>query len=262
MPFTCPQNYGLFLGVFQRTLTLILLQVIRSLGTTPISGKTLSEWKGHSRSSSRNWKFHSRNTKLGAKKSTQTFFVQSFLSTLRVMGRPRRKSWTSAAKSAFSCGPAGGEKLFDPAASGRKGQECPREIRTKKFMFMLFFLSWEIPFSEWPLTTWSIRNPQFSEQLSERFPELQRTHPKDFHLPLHSRSVFSRIGWSPRTTAKASRYEWEPYRDTNWWRIYYFSWGRKRWKAIGEKLTVDFWCRFFTVYAQFFTVYARVFHGL
>ena len=45
----------------------------RSLGTTPISGKTLSEWKGHSRSSrrvpgysrstSRNWKFHSRNTK-------------------------------------------------------------------------------------------------------------------------------------------------------------------------------------------------------
>ena len=45
----------------------------RSLGTTPISGKTLSEWKGHSRSSrrvpghsrsnSRNSKFHSRNTK-------------------------------------------------------------------------------------------------------------------------------------------------------------------------------------------------------
>ena len=32
------------------------------------------------------------------------------------------------------------EKLFDPWASGRKGQECPREIRTKKFMFMSFFL--------------------------------------------------------------------------------------------------------------------------
>ena len=30
--------------------------------------------------------------------------------------------------------------FFDPWASGRKGQECPREIRTKKFMFMLFFL--------------------------------------------------------------------------------------------------------------------------
>ena len=38
-------------------------------------------------------------------------------------GRPRRKSWTSAPESAFSCGPGGGEKLFDPWASGRKGQE-------------------------------------------------------------------------------------------------------------------------------------------
>ena len=48
-------------------------QILRSLGTTPISGKTLSERKGHSRSSrrvpgysrssSRNSKFHSRNTK-------------------------------------------------------------------------------------------------------------------------------------------------------------------------------------------------------
>ena len=40
----------------------------------------------------------------------------------------------------FSCGPAEGEKLFDPWASKRKGRECPHEIRTKKFMFMLFFL--------------------------------------------------------------------------------------------------------------------------
>ena len=40
----------------------------------------------------------------------------------------------------FSCGPGGGEKRFDPWAFGHKGQECPREIRTKKFMFMLFFL--------------------------------------------------------------------------------------------------------------------------
>ena len=28
-------------------------------------------------------------------------------------------------------------------------------------------------------------------------PELPRTHPKDLHLPLHSRSVFSRIGVLP-----------------------------------------------------------------
>ena len=62
---------------------------------------------------------------LGAKKSTQ---------------RPRRKSWTPAPKSAFPCGPGGGEKLLDPWASGRKGQECLREIRINKFVFMLFFL--------------------------------------------------------------------------------------------------------------------------
>ena len=36
--------------------------------------------------------------------------------------------------------------------------------------------------------------PQFSEQLPERFPELMGTHMKDFHLPLHSRSVILRIG--------------------------------------------------------------------
>ena len=52
---------------------ILTASMFRSLGTTPISGKTLSERKGHSRSSgrvpgysrssSRNWKFHSRNTK-------------------------------------------------------------------------------------------------------------------------------------------------------------------------------------------------------
>ena len=26
----------------------------------------------------------------------------------------------------------------------------------------------------------------------------------------------------PNTSAKVSRYKWEPYRDTNWWCIYYF----------------------------------------
>ena len=54
-------------------------------------------------------------------------------------GRTPQKPW----KGAFSCGPADGEKLFDPWSSGRKGQECPREIRTKMFMcmFMLFLFS-------------------------------------------------------------------------------------------------------------------------
>ena len=73
---------------------------------------------------------------------TQTqhkLFCTRFFDNPSCHGRPRRKSWTSAPKSVFSCGPGGGEKLFDPRASGREGQECPREIQTKKFMFMLFF---------------------------------------------------------------------------------------------------------------------------
>ena len=72
-------------------------------------------------------------------KINANFFVQSFSTTLRVMdvraenrGRPHQKVRFPAA--------GGGEKLFDPWAFGRKGQECPREIRAKKFMFMLFFL--------------------------------------------------------------------------------------------------------------------------
>ena len=42
-------------------------------------------------------------------------------------------------KSAFFCGPSDEEKLFDPGASKRKGQECLRELRTEKFVFMLCF---------------------------------------------------------------------------------------------------------------------------
>ena len=83
------------------------------------------------------------------RKINANFFCTKFFDNPSGHGRPRRKSWTSAPKSAFSCGPGGGEKHFDPWASGRKGQECPREIRTKKFMFMLFFVPWVflLPFS-------------------------------------------------------------------------------------------------------------------
>ena len=64
------------------------------------------------------------------------------------------------------------------------------------------FSEYDIPFSEWPLTTWSTRNPQFSEQLSERFPELPRTHPKDFICPCILGAFFQELGWSPRTRGK------------------------------------------------------------
>ena len=49
-------------------------------------------------------------------------------------GRPHQKV-------RFFCGPGDGEKLLDQGTSRRKVQECPREIRTVKFMFMLFFPS-------------------------------------------------------------------------------------------------------------------------
>ena len=111
-------------------------QEIRSLGTTPISGKTLSEWKGHSRSSQ------------------------------RVPGYSR---------------------------SGISEQLSEFEIP---------FSEYEIPFSEWHPTTWAIQKPEFSEQLPERFPELMGTRMKDFHLPWHSRSVFSRIGVVPARQKK------------------------------------------------------------
>ena len=68
----------------------------------------------------------------------QTFFLYKVFENPSEHGRPRRKSWTSAPKSAFFCGLKDGEKLFDPRASWGKGQECPQEIRTEKFMFMLF----------------------------------------------------------------------------------------------------------------------------
>ena len=56
-------------------------------------------------------------------------------------GCPRRKSWTSAPKNAFSCGPGGGEKHFDPWAFGRKGQGCPRGNPGPKVYFYAVFSS-------------------------------------------------------------------------------------------------------------------------
>ena len=62
-------------------------------------------------------------------------------------------TWTPAPKSGVSCGPGDGEKHFDPWASGHKGQECPQEIRTKNFMFMLFLLPWEMKMKAWAVDT-------------------------------------------------------------------------------------------------------------
>ena len=76
---------------------------------------------------------------LGAKKQHKMFWYKVF--------REPFGSWTSAprivdvrTKKCVFCSPGDGEKLFDPGASGRKGEEYPREIRTEKFMFILFVL--------------------------------------------------------------------------------------------------------------------------
>ena len=74
----------------------------------------------------------------GPKKLTQTLICTKFFDNPSGRGRPRRKSWTSAPKSAFSCGPGGGEKLLTPGHPGVRVRRCPWEFRTKKFMFIFF----------------------------------------------------------------------------------------------------------------------------
>ena len=69
---------------------------------------------------------------------TSTHFLYKFFDDPSGHGRPHQRSWTSAPENAFSCGTGGGDKLFDPWASGHKGQECPRELRTEKLMFVFF----------------------------------------------------------------------------------------------------------------------------
>ena len=65
------------------------------------------------------------------------------------------------------------------------------------FMGARIFVS-EIPFSEWRLLTCAMRTPQFSEQVPGVIPGIAMgPHMGDFHLPMHSRSVFSRIGFVP-----------------------------------------------------------------
>ena len=43
-------------------------------------------------------------------------------------------------------------------------------------------------------------------------------------MSAESLSMFGSVPTTPdpNTSAKVSRYKWEPYRDTNWWCIYYF----------------------------------------
>ena len=75
---------------------------------------------------------------VGAKKSTQTFLYKVFWQPFG--------SWTSTpkivdvrTKKCVFLRPQWWGETFDPWASRRKGQECPREIRTKKLCLCCFF---------------------------------------------------------------------------------------------------------------------------
>ena len=79
------------------------------------------------------------SAKIGAKKSTQTFFVQSFSTTLRVIdvraenrGRPHQKV-------RFSAAPVVGRNFLTPGYPAVRVRNV-REKSGPKFFFMLFFL--------------------------------------------------------------------------------------------------------------------------
>ena len=102
---------------------------------------------------------------LGPEKATQTFLYKVF--------RQPFGSWTSApkivdvrTKKCVFLRPKGGEKPFDPGASGRKGQECPREIRTKKLVCYAAFssLTLRVLLDEAPFI---IRPPQTSQDTTK-----------------------------------------------------------------------------------------------
>ena len=115
-------------------------------GKTPRHKRELSELlstyylcaKANSPSLSQNLLFA---TQLGIRKSTQFFWTKFFGESFG--------SWMSAAKNCerphqivcFPAAPVLGKNFLSLGirVSGRKGQECPQEIRTKKIMFMLLF---------------------------------------------------------------------------------------------------------------------------
>ena len=67
------------------------------------------------------------------------FFCTKFFDNPLAHGRLRRKSWTSVPKSAFSCGPGGGEKLFDAWASGVRVRNVRRQSGPKSLCLCCFF---------------------------------------------------------------------------------------------------------------------------
>ena len=118
----------------------VKIENFRSLGTTPISGKTLSEWKGHSRSSrrvpgysrssSRNWKFHSRNTKFHSRNGLSRL-DQYETHNSRSNSRSDPRNCREPTRKIFIC----------PCILGAFFQELGWSPRTRKFQVRLKFSS-------------------------------------------------------------------------------------------------------------------------
>ena len=88
----------------------------------------------------RPWEYHDPVPLFSGPRSSLLNFAKVFENPSG-HGRPRRKSWTSAPSSGFPCGPVKERNFLTPRAFGWKGQECPQEIRAKKFIFMLLFFA-------------------------------------------------------------------------------------------------------------------------
>ena len=71
-------------------------------------------------------------------KISANFFCTKFVENPSGHGRPAKILDVHTKKCVF-CSPNYGGETFDPRASRCKGQEYLREIRTEKFVFLLFF---------------------------------------------------------------------------------------------------------------------------
>ena len=79
------------------------------------------------------------------------FLCTKFFDNPSGHGRPRRKSWTSAPKSASACGPGGGEKLLTAGHSGVRVRNVRRKSGPKK-LCLCCFSSLILGVSQRPLT--------------------------------------------------------------------------------------------------------------
>ena len=72
-------------------------------------------------------------------KLNANFFCTKFFGNPSGHGRPRRKSWTSAPKSGFSCGPGDGKNFLTPGHPGVRVGNVRRKFGPKSLCLCCFF---------------------------------------------------------------------------------------------------------------------------